>query len=185
MALPFFQPLDDPFQFIAYWTACALLGFSNQFQVVENLTGFQDELVVDRDIEDRIGGSKYGAKVADIVGYGGRRSPCIPSGLTVVNQILDGELVGIERRDIAVGNQIEAVGLGSAYGGANGRVIAVECYQFADGGDGLHQARQAIPLDHRHHLHSPALGVGLSAKGSGFSVYYLFAFMFPDGTAIA
>ncbi|MOA40497.1 hypothetical protein D3C78_1623770 [compost metagenome] len=116
---------------------------------------------------------------------GGRRRTRISSGLAVIDQVLDGELVGIELGDIAIGNQVEAISLGSAYGGANGRVIAVKCNQLADGGDGLHQARQTIPLDHRYHLHPPALGVGLSAKGTGFSVYYLFAFMFPDGTAIA
>lgn len=34
VTLPFFQHQDDSFQFIAYWTALALLGFSHQFQVV-------------------------------------------------------------------------------------------------------------------------------------------------------
>ncbi|MNP41259.1 hypothetical protein D3C76_1349510 [compost metagenome] len=103
----------------------------------------------------------------------------------MVDQILDGELVSIELGDITIGNQVKAIGLGSAYGRADGRVITVESDKLADGGYRLYLARQTISLDHRHHLHSPALGVGLSAKGTGFSVYYLFAFMFPDGTAIA
>lgn len=137
-ALSFFQSQNNPIEFIAHRTSGALLGFPHQFQVVKGLTSFKDELVVDRDIEDGVGGSKYGAKVADIVGYGGRRGSRIPSGLTVVDQILDGELISVELSDIAIGYQIEAVGFGSAYGGADGWVIAVEGYKLADSGDGLH-----------------------------------------------
>ncbi len=185
VTLPFFQPLDDPFQFIAHRTAGALLGFSNQFQVVEGLTGFQDELVIDRDIEDGVGGCKDRTKVADVVGNCGRRCSRISSGLAVIDKVLDGELVSIELGDIAIGYKVKAVGLGSAYGWADGWMGTVERNKLTDSGDGLHLAWQTISLDHRYHLHSPTLGVGLSAKGSGFSVYYLFAFMFPDGTAIA
>lgn len=49
---------------------------------------------------------------------GGWRRPCISSGLVVIEQVFDGELIGIEFGDIAIGNQVEAISLGSAYGWA-------------------------------------------------------------------
>ncbi|MEV3822573.1 hypothetical protein [Aeromonas dhakensis] len=44
----------------------------------------------------------------------------------MIDQVFDGELVGIELGDIAIGNQVEAISLGSAYGWADGWMGTVE-----------------------------------------------------------
>ncbi|MFA7834213.1 hypothetical protein ACEOB3_12175 [Aeromonas dhakensis] len=44
----------------------------------------------------------------------------------MIDQVFDGELVGIELGDIAIGNQVEAISLGAAYGWADGWMGTVE-----------------------------------------------------------